>query len=69
MIKICEPSIWIIVLVEVLISIALVRNAIVTKKFISFLSFFFTLGLIFDAIIIGIGTVVAREAIYMRLAQ
>lgn len=64
LIKICEPSIWIIVLVEALISITLIRDAIVTKKSISFFSFFFTLGLIFDAIIIGIGTVLAREAIY-----
>lgn len=61
LLNVCAPSIWVIVMGEVLISVGLLSNAKTTKNPVSWLSFFLTLGLITDAALIGMGAILSPE--------
>ena len=57
LLNICPVCIWVIVALEAVIAVLLLIRAIQTKKPIPLLSFLITIGLIIDAALIGLGSV------------
>ncbi len=63
LLNICPTAIWTIIICESIIAVLLLRQWKKNKQTLALLTFFVSAGLILDAVIIGLGSVVQQEVL------
>lgn len=63
LLNICPAAIWVIIICESIIAVLLLRQWNKNKQTLALLTFFVSAGLILDAVIIGLGSVIQQEVL------